>query len=293
MKTTGDGRWAMGDGERLSCEQFADRLADFLEREVDEPTRVAVETHALRCEECGPLLADLRTLRIDAANLPELVPSRDLWSGIAARIETPVIELPTTDDGRRTTDDRRTTKFGRRAWMGLAAAGLVAITAGTTYVITRQVFANNATRNVAGAPVLSPETSTVAAMAPTPDATRPQPGSSKPPEASVVPVSRSGGAGVVSTAENRPSSVVRRPSSPLELEIARLKAIVSRRRGQLDPGTLDVVDRNLKVIDDAIAQVKQALQRDPESRFLIESLNDALENKVEVLRTAALLPSRT
>lgn len=91
----------------------------------------------------------------------------------------------------------------------------------------------------------------------------------------------------------RPSSIAQRPSSPLELEIARLKAIVNRRRTQLDPVTLGIVDRNLSVIDDAIAQVKQALQKDPESRFLMESLNNALENKAEVLRTAALLPSRT
>ena len=90
-----------------------------------------------------------------------------------------------------------------------------------------------------------------------------------------------------------PSSVVRRPSSPVELEIARLKAMVNRRRAQLDPITIGIVDRNLSVIDDAIAQVKAALQKDPESRFLMESLNNALENKVEVLRTAALLPSRT
>jgi hypothetical protein len=47
------------------------------------------------------------------------------------------------------------------------------------------------------------------------------------------------------------------------------------------------------VIDDAISQCKAVLAKDPASRFLIESLNHALENKVELLRTAAMLPSRS
>jgi len=48
---------------------------------------------------------------------------------------------------------------------------------------------------------------------------------------------------------------------------------------------------NLKVIDNAIAQCKDALGKDPNSRFLMESLNDALDSKVQLLRTAATLPS--
>src|SRR5205085_9703030 len=62
----------------LPCEEFAGRLADLLEREADETTRAALESHALACADCGALLADMRKLRIDAASLPVLVPSRDL-----------------------------------------------------------------------------------------------------------------------------------------------------------------------------------------------------------------------
>jgi hypothetical protein len=77
----------------MSCDQFADTLADFLEREVPESTRAAMESHALGCVDCGPLLADLRKLRVDSANLGELVPERDLWAGVAERIETPVVAI--------------------------------------------------------------------------------------------------------------------------------------------------------------------------------------------------------
>jgi hypothetical protein len=60
----------------------------------------------------------------------------------------------------------------------------------------------------------------------------------------------------------------------------------------LDPITISVIERNLNVIDDAIAQCKLALSKDPASRFLMESLNSALETKVELLRTATMLPSQ-
>jgi hypothetical protein len=76
-------------------------------------------------------------------------------------------------------------------------------------------------------------------------------------------------------------------------EIARLRTIVDRRRAQLDPVTISVIERNLKVIDDAIAQCRLALAKDPASRFLMESLNNALETKVELLRTATMLPARS
>src|SRR5439155_18850664 len=76
-------------------------------------------------------------------------------------------------------------------------------------------------------------------------------------------------------------------------EIARLRTIVAQRRAQLDPITISVIERNLKVIDDAIAQCRLALVKDPASRFLMESLNNALETKVELLRTASMLPARS
>ena len=42
---------------------------------------------------------------------------------------------------------------------------------------------------------------------------------------------------------------------------------------------------------DAIAQCRKALKLDPSSAYLHESLNEALDNKVQLLRAAATLPS--
>jgi hypothetical protein len=76
-------------------------------------------------------------------------------------------------------------------------------------------------------------------------------------------------------------------------EMSRLRVLIDQRRNQLDPVTVAIVEKNLQVIDAAIAECKKAIARDPASRFLIESLNQSLQTKVELLRTAALLPSRS
>jgi len=76
-------------------------------------------------------------------------------------------------------------------------------------------------------------------------------------------------------------------------EIDRLRTIFARNRSQLDPRTAAIIEANLKVIDEAIAQSKAALAQDPASRFLNNQLNSALGKKLELLHTAALLPNRT
>jgi len=76
-------------------------------------------------------------------------------------------------------------------------------------------------------------------------------------------------------------------------EIAELDSIVRDRRSQLDTGTVAVIEKNLRIIDQAIAQSRAALARDPNSGFLHNQLNNALNQKIALLRTVALLPART
>jgi hypothetical protein len=78
-----------------------------------------------------------------------------------------------------------------------------------------------------------------------------------------------------------------------EREIDGLRSIVRDRRSQLDPKTLVVIERNLSVIDSAIAESRDALRKDPKSAFLADQLDHALDTKLELLRTVALLPART
>jgi hypothetical protein len=100
-------------------------------------------------EENSPELeAELRAIARAAGELPELTPSRDLWNGIAARIEAPVVALPTsiTHDAPL----RAATLPWRR--LAIAASLLVVTTAGITYAIARH---NNAAEIAANADSLT------------------------------------------------------------------------------------------------------------------------------------------
>jgi hypothetical protein len=81
--------------------------------------------------------------------------------------------------------------------------------------------------------------------------------------------------------------------SEYDRDVARLRAIVQERRSELDSSTVTVLERNLELIDRAIAESRAALERDPASEFLADQLARVMTKKVAILRTAALLPSRS
>jgi hypothetical protein len=288
----------------ISCDEFADSLADFLERDLAEPRRASMESHALSCAECGSLLADLRKLRIEAANLPVLTPSRDLWSGISARIDAPVIPLNAgrgailVAGGRGQRDGER---IRRTSVMVAAAAALIAVTSGVTYFATMRLVGHDAPASTASAPSSAQPSIAPAVASAAPESSTPAEGGattseSVRPQRDVQrePAGPGASAGATAALASNPAVKTKLPAEvTYDREITRLRAIVQQRRSQLDPATVSIIERNLKVIDDAIAQCRSALAKDPASRFLMESLNNALETKLELMRTAAMLPSRT
>src|SRR5688572_25298796 len=108
----------------LTCEAFDAALPDYLEDTLDDLLRASVEMHLRECVRCTGLVRDIETIRKDAAALLDLVPSRDLWEGIDARIAAPVIPLAARPER---------VKRIVPAWMGVAAAALIVSTAGITY----------------------------------------------------------------------------------------------------------------------------------------------------------------
>ena len=89
---------------------------------------------------------------------------------------------------------------------------------------------------------------------------------------------------------NAPKTAVEVSLAP---QIVQLQQMLKQRRDQLDPSTVKVVEDNLALIDAAVKQARAALMRDPASGFLTEQLDNALQKKLELLRTVALLPSRS
>ena len=70
-----------------------------------------------------------------------------------------------------------------------------------------------------------------------------------------------------------------------------LEAALRKGRGRLDATTIAIVEQNLQIIDQAIAQAREALAADPANSYLSGHLVDARRRKLDLLRHAASLTS--
>jgi anti-sigma factor RsiW len=277
----------------MTCEAFDAALPDYLEGTLAEPLRAAVNKHLCECVRCTSLVRDLQKIQKEAAALPDLVPSRDLWQGIEARIAAPVIPFATRPELQ---------KRHVPAWMGIAAAALIVSTAGITYMLTARSLKPDSSRTAAQVATRTSGADTQQGI---------DSGASQNPQAMPADVggtssgrAPSAGSSVRGTGipVDQPVSGARmasqtgpeqRPEAVYSKEIEMLQNIVTQRRAQLDSSTIAIIERNLRIIDAAIASSRDALEKDPASRLLGEQLTHALDKKVELLRTAALLPAST
>jgi len=263
----------------FDCEELESLLTEYLDGDIDAAQRRAVETHAAGCARCAALLSEVSAIVRDAGDLPVLAPSHDLWPGIEARIQPDVLPLPAVR-AEKAVRAARTAPRWMTARLAAAAAALVVSTAEITYVATTHA---DSARTVAAA---GPATSTNGAPANGAPA-------SGAPDGAAHPAGTAGGA-VRGTTPSRVRNASTLSSEQLyNQEIAHLQTIVRERGSLLDTATIAVIQRNLGIIDSAIAQSRAALAADPNSRFLNDQLNSVLGQKVELLRTAALLPART
>jgi hypothetical protein len=199
---------------------------------------------------------ELEAIARSAAQLPALTPSRDLWSGIEARIQAQVVALPTsiahTDAAPELPAAAAEALPAGLPWrrLAIAASLLIAATAGITYSLVKQ----NAAPEVASAN----DSATVEARLP------------------AVPVQ---------------SVSAQTAEQTFDREIGAMRNIIDQRRGDLDSATIRVLEKNLKVIDAAIAESKAALAKDPASAFLMDRLTHAYDTKLQLLSGVAAMPS--
>lgn len=112
---------------------FELRLMSYLERDLDAATRAAMDQHRVDCARCDALVRDLESVAEQARALPPLAPPRDLWEGINARLETPVIPIATAPViGARA--PRRSVSLRVFA---IAATVLIAVSSTITWQLTR------------------------------------------------------------------------------------------------------------------------------------------------------------
>ncbi|HEX6576287.1 MAG TPA: zf-HC2 domain-containing protein [Gemmatimonadaceae bacterium] len=284
----------------LTCAEIDELLPDYLEGELAGARLAELEAHVSTCARCQGLIRDIDSIRSEAAALPDLAPSKDLWAGIEARIEPPVVSI---------TQRRQGIHLSPRM-IGIAAAALIAVSSSITYLATRQqpvrvadaprdlpVMGNSGETGpaVVTAPIEPPvsEGSAVSeASSPEGAAPRTAPAPSKTgrtrePGTGTI---RSGASSGMLATNAAPKIAAEASLAP---EIEQLQAVLRQRRDKLDPSTVKVVEDNLALIDAAVKQAREALARDPASGFLTEQLGNALQKKVELLRTVAGLPSRS
>jgi hypothetical protein len=214
------------------------------------------ESHRASCAECAALWHELEMIGADAAKLPPLVPERDLWSGIEARIGAATSARPSTPF---ITPSR--TAVAAKSWSvrpafrtAVAASLLMAATSAVTWQIAR---------SNGGAEMGTPSA----------------------PGVDIA-------ANVDSeTADDLHLASFQSSVRSMEDEIATLERIVATRRAELDPRTVRVLEQNLQLIDRAIAESREALTADPASAFLSAQYARAYNSKITLLRDVATLPT--
>jgi hypothetical protein len=235
------------------CAAFEAVLPEYLDGTLadDGAASANARAHIVSCESCRALVRDMERIRARAASLPALQPSRDLWAGIEARIQsmpqdaTPVRPI--------------TTRWMSQRWYGAPlarAAVLVIATASATLFASHHWPSTSAQLGSPSTPV-------------------------------TTAVTNSG----VSTVSNAPAA--RTSEFIYDQQISAMRQILDSRRSRLDPKTVAIIEKNLRVIDTAIAESRTALARDPANHFLAGQLDASLNTKLELLRTVAMLPSRT
>jgi hypothetical protein len=199
-------------------------------------------------------------------------PPRDLWPTIESRLRTGTV-IPL--------HSRRTRAIPQWTRLLVAATLLVVATAGVTY---RETMRRVDTQRAVATAANGTTTPTMGASSTaTPSNTVPNDFTSGIPAShSSIPVVQVG---------NRGRGTQNGNPDVYEQEIASLQSVLNDKRSELKPETVETIEQNLKVIDEAIRQSREALANDPASRFLLRQLDRACAKKIELLRTAALLPA--
>src|SRR5262245_47432460 len=247
-------------------EEWTDKLSEYLDGELPDDERRAVEAHLRGCAECSAVLADLKRVVARAQGVGTSVPrppAADLWPVIAARIEddrsakasAAVVRLSgRSAEGAQANLARRVTFTLPQ--LAAAAALIAAVSGGLVWTVSHAPGLQEATNPIAAAPTA-------------PTASQEMPGDARAVEPHVVPV------------------VMADPQ--YDAAVSDLEKALKAGRGKLDASTIAIVEHNLQIIDQAIDQAREALAADPANTYLSSHLVEARRRKLDLLRRAAAM----
>jgi tetratricopeptide (TPR) repeat protein len=245
-------------------EEWTEKLSDYLDGELPSDERRAVEAHLSGCIHCAGVLDELKRVVARARWIEPRPPQSDLWAGIAREIDATSGDAVATTPFRSPVAPVAVRMVSRRvslSLMQLAAAAvlLMAVSGGLVW-------------SIAGRPDGLPYDR--------PDANGP--GDSGSADLEVRRDDYDIQAASVSFADQQ-----------YDAAVADLEKALNKGRRRLDASTIAIVEHNLQIIDQAIAQARQALAADPANGYLSSHLVEARRRKLDLLRRAAALTSES
>lgn len=230
-------------------DRWTNRLSEYLDGELSPGERRDIEAHLRECAECTHVLEDLRGVLTRARALGDRPPARELWPGIAERLDAAgaqgnmVVDLTS----RRSRPGVKRLVFSVPQLIA-ASIVLMLLSGGTAWILS------GGGANVPDSPAAAMDVGSRSLVA------------GQPP-------------GLPAT--------VRYGDSEFDAAVAELERIIDEQRDELDPETVRIIEQNLRIIDRAIAQAQRALAQDPMSIYLNEHLTATMRQKLEFLRRAA------
>jgi anti-sigma factor RsiW len=236
---------------------WTDRLSEHLDGDLTGEERALLEAHLATCAACTETLAGLSAVVLAARSLPHDEPVADLWPGIEARIAAFARDTRARAEGEaRRPGAPAAVRPLPTARRGVALSWPQLLAAGFALVLLSGGAAWYAARNAApGAPVVARGGDSARARE----------------------AAQASAAGVL--------------DHQLAGELDQLERVLADKRGELDPETVRTIENNLKIIDLATTQAREALASDPANPYLKEHLSKTMKQKIDLLREATVLAS--
>jgi hypothetical protein len=231
-------------------EEWTDRFSDYLSDDLDPEARALVDAHVAECLPCRDVLAELSAVVDAAKRAGDLQTPRDLWPGLADAIGAASSAAGNQDVIELPTARRHPVGApASRVRLAAAAVLLVTVSAGTAWWAASRSLALEV------------------------DAVQ---------DPSVAGGAVVGGAGAGDALATGDTGMPNALSAQLRV----LEDVLAAARATLDPATVLVLERNLNVVEAAIADSREALAADPGNAFLMEHLERMYRRKLIYMQDA-------
>jgi hypothetical protein len=240
----------------MDCTGYRESIHDLIDGTIGPIRRAELERHLAGCGDCRALAADLEAIRDAASTLDPLDPPARVWLQLAGRLR---------QEGRVTPPlPARAHAVRHTALLAIAAALILAVGASLVMLV----------------PGLKP-----GAAAPAVTATNAGAPGNATSDSTVQDVESE-----FRMAEQHYQNAITKLEQAARLDQATAARGAAGDQATIDPQTAAMLQKNLHVIDAAIAESRAALRAEPQSAAARDSLFDALKRKVALLQdTIALM----